>query len=387
MKIYFYILWGALLIDIISYQIKFKLYFNMPYYFKYTRFGVVSLIEKITYRMERVGGKIPFLLIKPNRFEIGRIKNDFRDSVFLLEKIIIFIEYILSTVGQIVGIRIAYIICGLVYIFKKYKIQIYDKSIQVFKFISKIDFISTIQKIYEYIYNNSIGILILVIILLIWYIYYYKTKISKYNFENIWKEEIEQNVNTIAIAQKVIEQDMKELIGVVLNNVDELQMLINRFDRIYEYDQEYFKSNNERYVYQSFREYNQLVINIKEQIHVIEKNNGESLYRKYNEKVWDQLIKLGLTDSDNKNYSIRNLVDCDKESIERTLSNFNEGYPAIRKRLMLKWSNGVFCFNRIARYLEYVQIRKTKFEHLNMRLARANRYSLMINEVKDTLDK
>lgn len=378
---------GALLIDIILYQIKFKLYFYMQYWFKYTRFDVVSMIEKIAYRMERISRKIPFLLIKPNRFGIECIDNDLKDSVLPLEKVIIFIEYIFSLVRQIVGIRIAYIICGLVYILKIYEVEIYNKAIQLFKAISKVDYISIIQKIYEYIQKNSNGILILVIIVLILYIHHYKAKISKYNFENIWKEEIEQNIKTIAIAQKVMEQDMQELVGAVWNNVNELQKLINRYDRVYKYDHEYFKKNDEICVDEDFKEYEQLVINIKEQIHVIEENNGESLYRNYNEKVWDQLIKLDLTDSDNKNYSIRNLADCDKKSIKRTFHNLNEGYPVIRKRLMVKWANGLFCFNGIERYLKYVQRRKTKFECINMRLVRVSRYSSMINDVKDLLDK
>jgi hypothetical protein len=345
------------------------------------------MIEKIAYRMERISRKIPFLLIKPNRFGIECLDNDFKNSVLPLEKVIIVIEYIFSLVRQILGIRIAYIICGLAYILKKYGTEIYNKVNQLCKAVLEVDYINVIQKIYEYIQKNSSGILILVIIILMLYIHHYKAKISKYNFENIWKEEIEQNIKTIATAQKAMEQDMQELVGVLWSNVNELQILINRLDRVYKYDHEYYIKNNEICIYENFKEYEHLVINIKEQIRVIEENNGQSLYRKYNEKVWDQLIKLYLTDSDNKYYLIRNLADCDKKSIERSLDNLTAGYPAIRKRLLVKWANGVFCYNGIERYLTYIQRRKAKFERINMRLVRASRYSSVVNEVKDLLDK
>ena len=384
MNIYIKIIGISFVIDIILYFIRYRMYYNTLLLCKYTRTEVVSQIEKVLYFVQMLGTKIPYFILKPKSYTIENLQEEVGHTVWLFERLLIEFESVYYFVRQFIGIRIAYIICAFVYLYKMNYVLIQEMIAKIAEGIMNINFISFFQNVYGYIIKNGSGILVVTIIILLFYINYLKKKNNKYFFENIWQDDFLQKSKAVASAQKKIQEYIILLHKSLRKNIIELKKIIDKMDRRFKYNPE----ESIKYDLSQFDEYKNFIDEIKKEIEFIEKNDGLILYITYNKKIWSQLYQLSLTSSENKYYYAHNLSECDKESIKNVLNEEvnTANYKRVRSLLIMYWVDGISCFNGISRYLKYIKKRKYQFNKINSKLIRTNSLKQLLDDVKSNID-
>ena len=105
--LYLLILVIACIFDFILEKIKdFKLYYYGLDLIPYTRYELVSSMEKILYRITSAGQRIPYLIYKPHVFEMQILREEQQIAVNIQEKILIFFELILKFLSLFIGIKV-----------------------------------------------------------------------------------------------------------------------------------------------------------------------------------------------------------------------------------------------------------------------------------------
>lgn len=383
MELYIILVFFALAFDGTLYWTKYKMYYRILHSCKYTRFHYVSALEHLLYKIQTISRKIPFLLIRLNKYDINDVKGEVTCALWKREKILIVLEYIVNLLRKIFGIRIIYIICLMIYVFRKYEGQITSTIRVVSSKLIEVDYIYLFQSIYEYLLKNGSGILVALIIILAIYIHHLRDRNSRYIIEKIWDDDILISNKEVAMAQKNIKKHIIELYKSLTKNMWELKKVIDKMDRWNKY------LNDKSLVIdtEQFIEYENIVQDIKQEIKRIEDHEGMSLYLKFNQEMWWQLYQLSLTNSDNKYYYGKEISECDKLSLEGILKEdaINKGnYRDTRELLMMYWVDAIASLNGMARYLKYIKERELKFAKINRRLSRVGLIKETFENIKSS---
>lgn len=341
----------ACVFDIILEKIKdFKLYYYGLKIVPYTRYDLISSLEKVLFEITKISQSIPYLIYKPHLFKVADLSHDQSSAISVPEKIFIFIERVFTTLNLVFGIRIAYLVMICIWFWKEFNIQIID----VYEKISNIDYLSYIQKGYEYLSTNGSAILLVIIALLSSYIYWMKKKNRAYQFEKIWISEEKEKIKEIADTQIEILNLLLKVRPIIYKNCEACSSCVRQIDCIIK-----FKSEDYSLQY-DFQEYRSIVEDIKDKIKFIEDNNGRRLFVKYNKRIWFQLFLFGLTDS-KKEYLWHGIGSCDKTYLEQDVSDLNENNIKLTRESMFScWTSCISVLNGIQRYLIYISKRKSK---------------------------
>ena len=369
---YLTVLFVAIVVDIILEILKkWKLYYWGIRVIPYTRYELVTSIEKILYKVTYVAKKFPYLIYRPGNFDMDDIQDDFNNAVKKSEKLLIVFEGVVGFIRMFVGIRIVYVIMFGMWIWSKYKNTIYE----VAKRVAEVDILDKIQQVYDYIRSNGSAILIVVIVVLSLYILYIKKRISHFVFEEIWEKENVERIKPIAEKQIEIAELLWEIGMSVYRNCVACKESIQRVDNAIKYSFEF----SAQY---AFEDYMPIVDEIKEKIKYIEENKGKQQYLKYNAAVLFQLHMLGLTDSSSR---IRwgGIGSCSKNEIENHVKDINtKNLKAIRKELFSSWVNCIVILNGIDRYRYYISKRMNKYEKLHSSLYNIAGIKDILSDVK-----
>lgn len=385
MNIYIKLIIGAAVFDMILYWVKYQMYYRVLWLCKYTRIRYVSALEYLLYEIQAMSRKIPFLLIKCNEYDMNDADTEIRQAMWKGEKLLIALEYFLALLHKVVGVRIIYVVCLLIYVWTRFEQQIINVLMGIFDNLIVVDYIALFQNIYDYIWANGSGILVAIIITLIVYIHYLKDKHSRYVIENIWNDDTVRQNQEVAKAQKNIKMHIVELYKKLVDNMRELKCVIDKMDRWYKYGRKVPLDVDSV----QFVEYEGIVKDIKEEIRGIEDNEGMPLYLEFNQKIWWQLYQLSLTSSDDKFYHILGISNCDKKSLERVLKDETineENYRDKRKLLMMYWVDAIACLNGIERYLKYIKKRERKFTKINKKLSKVGAVRETLENVKANVE-
>ena len=350
---------------------KWKLYYWGIRVIPYTRYDLVTSIEKILYKVTYVARKIPYLIYRPGNFDMDDIQDDFNNAVKKSEKLLIVFEGIVGFIRMFIGIRIAYVIMLGMWIWSKYKDTIYE----VVKRVVEVDILDKIQQVYDYIRSNGSAILIVIIVVLSLYILYIKKRISHFVFEEIWEKENVERIKPIAEKQIEIAELLSEIDMPVYRNCvackESIQRVDNAIKHSFEFSAQY-----------SFEDYMPIVDEIKEKIKYIEENKGKQQYLKYNAAVLFQLYMLGLSDSSSK-IRWRGIGSCSKNEIEKRVKNIDaKNLKGIRNELFSCWVNCIVVLNGIDRYRYYISKRMNKYGKLHSSLYNISGIKDIISEAK-----
>lgn len=365
----------ACIFDFLLEKIKdFKLYYYGLNIIPYTRYNLVSSWEKMLYTITYIGQKVPYLIYRPNLFIMQELSEEQEKAINIPEKILIFFERVFSFLRFFIGIRIAYVIMILVWLWKKFQTQI----MKLQKLISEIDYLHKIQNAYQYITDNGSAILLVIIVLLSLYIFYIKKKSASYEFEDIWAKEESEKIKDIADKQIEISNILLEIRPIVYENCEECRSCIRQIDY-----QIKWPSPNNYSLWYNFQEYDAKVNEIKDKIKFIEENNGKRLFRKYNKDMWFQLFMLRLTNSDNK-YQWDGIGSCSKNEIEHCLNDLSfERIKKTRNSMLSCWTGCISTINGIERYLFYISKRRKRHSKLRSSLNNVKSIKEIANDIKE----
>ncbi|ANU48320.1 hypothetical protein ADH76_11185 [Enterocloster clostridioformis] len=372
---YLLILVIACIFDFILEKIKdFKLYYYGLDIIPYTRYELVSSLEKILYRITSIGQRIPYLIYKPHVFEMQILRSDQQMAVSIQEKILIFFELIIKFLSLFIGIRITYIVMAFVWLWEKFKNQI----INIVKILLEIDYLNKVQNVYQYIIDNGSALLLVIIALLSLYIMYIKKKFIRYEFEEIWFKEESEKIKEIADKQIEISKLLLEIRSTIYENCNECSLCIRQIDFYIKHSQ-----GEECSLRYNFKEYDSIVDELKGNIKYIEDNNGKRLFKKYNKDIWFQLFMLELTDSSNQ-YNWNGIGSCSKKEIERNLNDFSfDKIKRTRKLMFHCWTGCISTINGIERYLYYISKRRRKHGKLQASLNSVINIKEFVNDIKE----
>lgn len=214
---WFIMLFIALIYDTILYFLRNQIYYIFLQYNKSTRKSWVVRMNAMFYWIYCTANKFPYLFLRPNSIcNLNDTKNDAYNAIFIREKIIIWLEYIVGTIRKLLGIRIVYICISAYYIYINHKQFFKILSNKTYIIVTSIDYLKYIQSIWSCFEQNGSVILIISIVILLFYIQRLKSQSSKYELEAILTLKNEKKVKVVANVQTKIKLLMIQLHNVFL---------------------------------------------------------------------------------------------------------------------------------------------------------------------------
>lgn len=333
------------------------------------------MLERVIYTTQQIARKLPYIFINPS--PRASLKEKLEWAVSRKEKVWIGFSSFIC----LFRFRLIYIIMILAVCWNQFTDDIKNNAHMLIRFLGDTDFIIVADGVIKYIGNNWQAILIIILSTLIIYIHILKRKRGEYVFELIWEEKTLESKRTVANAQYRIKKLLTSLRKKLIVNTKELCKAVEYIDIKSRFDTKFHFSNYRI----MFEDYTNEIRKIKSQIYLIESVDGFDYYYKYNKKIWMQLHKLNLLDSDNTYYRISNLGMCDKKMIENTIEKSDElhDYKKLRKVMMQYWRDNLLLLITVERCLKYMKKRERRFEKTSAKLGHMKLLKETLEEIKE----
>ena len=330
---WFIMLFIALIYDTILYFLRNQIYYIFLQYNKSTRKSWVVRMNAMFYWIYCTANKFPYLFLRPNSIcNLNDTKNDAYNAIFIREKIIIWLEYIVGTIRKLLGIRIVYICISAYYIYINHK--------QFFKILS-----------------------------------------NKYELEAILTLKNEKKVKVVANVQTKIKLLMIQLHNVLCENANTIKKIIDDMDRWNKYSDKQIGFDVNKYNIQEYKEY---IDKLKEYIKKIEDIGALDIFWKSNRNAFLQLKYLGLIGSDNWSYYGEYISQADKPIIDNILSEpiSEKNYNGVRRNMIVRFNFAISFINCIECYLVFLNRRMNRYKRIKKKIVNTKKVKQILEDIK-----
>ncbi len=379
---WFIMLFIALIYDTILYFLRNQIYYIFLQYNKSTRKSWVVRMNAMFYWIYCTANKFPYLFLRPNSIcNLNDTKNDAYNAIFIREKIIIWLEYIVGTIRKLLGIRIVYICISAYYIYINHKQFFKILSNKTYIIVTSIDYLKYIQSIWSCFEQNGSVILIISIVILLFYIQRLKSQSSKYELEAILTLKNEKKVKVVANVQTKIKLLMIQLHNVLCENANTIKKIIDDMDRWNKYSDKQIGFDVNKYNIQEYKEY---IDKLKEYIKKIEDIGALDIFWKSNRNAFLQLKYLGLIGSDNWSYYGEYISQADKPIIDNILSEpiSEKNYNGVRRNMIVRFNFAISFINCIECYLVFLNRRMNRYKRIKKKIVNTKKVKQILEDIK-----